>query len=150
MTHNRVERTALRTNHAFIVVLDLIAFALADPIGKWIVLFVAVVLALGTAFPPASLFKQAYLRILKPAGWLKPDVVEDDPNAHLFAQGMGAVFLFLSFLAFVLGGAVAGWVLAWIVIALAAVNLVFGFCAGCFVYFQLGRAGLLHLRAARR
>jgi hypothetical protein len=25
------------------------------------------------------------------------------------------------------------------VIALAAINLIFGFCAGCFVYFQLHR-----------
>ena len=29
--------------------------------------------------------------------------------------------------------------LAFVVIALAAVNLFFGFCAGCFVYFQLQR-----------
>ena len=34
---------------------------------------------------------------------------------------------------------VAGWALAIVVIVLAAINLIFGFCAGCFVYFQLAR-----------
>ena len=35
------------------------------------------------------------------------------------------------------GAAVRGLTL--VVVALAAVNLAFGFCAGCFVYFQLQR-----------
>ncbi|MER3438442.1 MAG: DUF4395 domain-containing protein, partial [Chloroflexota bacterium] len=35
-----------------------------------------------------------------------------------------------------------GWVLAWIVAALALINLLFGFCAGCFLFFQLHRLGL--------
>jgi hypothetical protein len=43
----------------------------------------------------------------------------------------------------VLNAATVGWTLAWIVIVLAAVNLFFGFCAGCFVYYQLDRWGLL-------
>ena len=32
--------------------------------------------------------------------------------------------------------------LPFVVIALAAVNLIFGFCAGCFVYFQLQQLGV--------
>ncbi|HMQ34233.1 MAG TPA: DUF4395 family protein [Chloroflexaceae bacterium] len=32
-----------------------------------------------------------------------------------------------------------GWALALMVVALAAINLIFGFCAGCFVYTQLAR-----------
>ena len=35
-----------------------------------------------------------------------------------------------------------GWVLAWLVVALALVNILLGFCMGCFIYFQLGRAGI--------
>ncbi len=38
----------------------------------------------------------------------------------------------------------APWIaLAWIVVALALVNLLFGFCAGCFMFLQLRRAGVL-------
>ena len=52
---------------------------------------------------------------------------------------MGAVVLLLAVLALFSGAVAIGWGLAFVVIALAAVNLIFGFCAGCFVYFQLAR-----------
>jgi DMSO reductase anchor subunit len=41
------------------------------------------------------------------------------------------------------GYTVLGWVLAWLVVVLAAVNLFFGFCAGCFAFYQLSRLGLI-------
>jgi hypothetical protein len=56
---------------------------------------------------------------------------------------VGAAFLGLSVLALVVGANVAGWLLAWIVVVLAAINLAIGFCAGCFLYVQLERLGLL-------
>jgi hypothetical protein len=56
---------------------------------------------------------------------------------------VGAGFLIAASLAFALGASGAGWLLAGIVAVLAAVNLLFGFCAGCFVYFQLARVGLI-------
>jgi len=55
---------------------------------------------------------------------------------------VGAAFLGAAAVALFVGAAVAGWVLAWIVVALAAVNLSIGFCAGCFVYVQLERLGV--------
>jgi hypothetical protein len=45
-------------------------------------------------------------------------------------------------LAFALGAPVLGWALTGVVVALAAVNLFLGFCAGCFMYYQLGRIGV--------
>ena len=39
------------------------------------------------------------------------------------------------------GAAVAGWVLAWVVVVLAGANLFLGFCLGCFLYYQLARRG---------
>jgi hypothetical protein len=32
--------------------------------------------------------------------------------------------------------------MAWVVVVLAALNLFLGFCAGCFVYYQLNRLGV--------
>jgi hypothetical protein len=32
-----------------------------------------------------------------------------------------------------------GWALGWLVVALALANLLFGFCAGCFIFYQLRR-----------
>lgn len=142
-----VDRSALRTNQAFIIVLNVAAFALGvDRGGQWLVLFVGAVMAIDTAIPDAGVFKQFYVRLLKPRGLLKPDVRAEDPAPHRFAQGLGAAFLVASF-AFLVGGVeVVGWGLSWLVIALAIVNLSVDFCAGCFVYLQLGRLGLLPRR----
>jgi len=137
----KVDTTALKFNQASIIFFTLLGFLLNQPL---LVLFVGLVLAVGTVFPGAALFKQVYLSLLRPRGILKPNVITDDPAPHRFAQGVGALFLLASSAAlFLLPGSAAGWLLAWIVIVLAAVNLFFNFCAGCFVYYQLDRLGLI-------
>ncbi|MEI7769682.1 MAG: DUF4395 domain-containing protein [Chloroflexales bacterium] len=132
----RVDRTALRVNQGFIVGLLALGFVLGQP---WLAALVAAVMIVGTAAPGAALFQQIYHRLLKPAGLLKPDVQAEDPAPHRFAQGLGGTVLALGVLALFAGQAALGWGLVIVVIALAAINLAFGFCAGCFVYFQLQR-----------
>jgi len=138
----RVDRNALRFNQAAIVVFTVAAFVLGEEIGRWVVLGVAAVMLAGTATPPLGLFVQVYRRVVVRFGLLRPKVVVEDPAPHRFAQGMGGSFLLLAFVALVAGATVVGWVLAWLVVALALVNLLLGFCMGCFIYFQLGRAGI--------
>jgi hypothetical protein len=135
----KVDHTALRFNQASIIVLLTLAF-LVDQ--RWLVAFVAAVMLVGTWWPGAGLFKQIYARLLKPAGLLKPSLIPDVPQPHLFAQGVGGIFLLASTLALFLGASVTGWVLAGIVVVLAAVNLFLGFCVGCFMYYQLARRGI--------
>ncbi|MBM3139379.1 MAG: DUF4395 domain-containing protein [Chloroflexi bacterium] len=139
----RVDRNTLRTNQAFIVAFTVLAFVLGDAVGRWLVLFTALVMALGTAHPAFALFKQVHQRILRPAGVLRPDVHAEDPMPHQFAQALGSIFLFASFFSLLAGAIAVGWVFNWIVTALAVVNLTVQFCAGCFVYYQLDRFGLL-------
>src|SRR5580765_3838189 len=139
-----LDRTALRVNQALIILFVVLGYLLNQPL---LVGFVAVVMLVGTILPSAALFQQFYRQVLRPAGLLRPDVHQEDAAPHRFAQGVGAAFLIAASLAFGLGAAVMGWVLAAIVVVLAAVNLFFGFCAGCFMYFQLARMGLIH-RAA--
>ena len=137
----KIDVTALKFNQASIITLTLLGFLLDQP---YLVLLVGLVLAIGTVFPQAAIFKLVYLKLLKPNNLLKANVIDDDPAPHQFAQGVGALFLLASssaLLAFDL--VLLGWLLAWIVIILAAVNLFFNFCAGCFVYYQLDRAGLI-------
>ena len=135
----KVDQTALKFNQGSIITVLLLAFLMASPC---VVAEVAAVMLVGTLAPNAGLFKQIYATVVKPRGWLKPNVIADDPQPHLFAQGVGALFLIASSAALFAGAAMVGWVLAAIVIVLAAVNLFLGFCAGCFVYFQLARAGV--------
>lgn len=135
------DRTALKVNQAAIIALLLVAFVLNLP---WLVAFVAAVMALGTASPRLALFQRLYRDLLRPAGLLRPDLHAEDAAPHRFAQGLGAGVLVAASLALFGGLAALGWALTLLVVALAAINLVFGFCAGCFVYLQLAR-----LRAAR-
>ncbi|WP_026370086.1 DUF4395 domain-containing protein [Kallotenue papyrolyticum] len=137
-----VDRAALKVNQAGIVLVSVVAFVLGDVAGRWLVLVLALILALGTAVPRAALFKQFYAHVLKPLGVVRPALVDDDPRAHLFAQGVGATVLALASLALFAGWSTLGWALVWLVVALAAINLLFNFCAGCFLYYQLARHGL--------
>ncbi len=135
----RVDHTALRFNQAMIIALLLAAFLLNQ---AWLVAFVAAVMLAGTLWPSAGLFKLAYTRLLRPAGLLHPHILEDDPAPHLFAQGLGGLVLLGALVAFALGAAFVGWLLAGIVVVLAAVNLFLNFCLGCFLYYQLARRGI--------
>jgi len=136
----KVDTTTIKFNQGSIIILTSLAFLFDLP---WLVLFVALVLAVGTIWPGAALFQGIYRRVLKPLGLLKPHVVDDEPAPHRFAQGLGATCLGLSSLALLAFGLAAlGWALAGLVVVLAAMNLFFNFCAGCFIYLQLNRLGL--------
>lgn len=130
------DRTALRVNQAFISGLLVAGFLLDQ---AWLLWLVCAIMAAGTVHPAAALFQRAYRDLLRPAGLLKPDLHAEDPAPHRFAQGMGAAVLLVAGLALAGGLPVVGWGLGLVVVVLAMTNLVFGFCAGCFVYFQLQR-----------
>jgi len=134
-TIQKVDHSALRTNQAFIIGLSLAAFVADAP---WLAALVALVMAAGTALSVPG-FGFIYKRVLKPNGWVKPDVIEDNPEPHRFAQGFGAVVLAAGVAALWIGAAVPGWGLVWLVVALAALNLFAGFCVGCAVYYWLNR-----------
>ncbi|WP_448543695.1 DUF4395 domain-containing protein [Roseiflexus sp.] len=135
------DRTALRVNQAAMIVLLLVAFVANLP---WLAAITAIIMALGTLSPSLALFQRLYRDVLRPAGLLRPDIHQEDAAPHRFAQGMGATVLILASLALFLGAPTVGWALTLLVVALAAINLVFGFCVGCFIFFQIQR--LAHSR----
>jgi hypothetical protein len=139
-----VDHSALKVNQAGIVATVLVAFAGSYFYRPLLVLIplLAVVLLLGTVAPRLALFKQIYFKVLKPRGIVKPQPVQDRPEPHNFAQGMGGVVLAISS-ALLLPLPFAGLALALLVAVLAFVNLAFGFCVGCQIYYQLGKAGLI-------
>jgi len=139
LDERRVDHTALKVNQAFIIGLLIVAFLLSS---RLLVTLVAAVMLLGTVAPQLALFKQIYRRLLLPAGLLEARVVPDNPEPHRFAQGFGGVVLALALLALAGNPVVLGWALVWLVVALAALNLFVGFCAGCFLYYQLSRLGV--------
>ncbi len=139
MSERKVDQSALRVNQAFIISLLVLAFVID---ARWLVAFVAGVMLVGTAVPALSLFKRIYRHALRPLGLVKPRVLVDNPEPHRFAQGFGGVVLLGAVAALYGGATVLGWALVGLVIVLAALNLFLGFCAGCFVYYQLNRLGV--------
>ncbi|MEO6797513.1 MAG: DUF4395 family protein, partial [Candidatus Dormibacter sp.] len=87
----------------------------------------ALVMLLGVAQPRLGLFRQFYLSVLKPARVLTPSPSRESPKPHAFAQLLGGIMLVLASLVFAVGLTLGGWLLAWIVIILAFVNLAFNF-----------------------
>ncbi len=146
MDKRKVDHSALRTNQAFIIALLIAAFVVD---AKWLVTFVGAVMLIGTIFPTVALFKAVYVYVLKPARLARPDVRVDNPEPHLFAQGVGGAVLTLATVAFVAGAAVIGWILAWVVVALAALNLFAGICVGCMMYYWFNRLGVPGFKYAR-
>jgi len=139
-----VDHSALKVNQTGIVATVLVAFAgsaLYQPLLVLIPLL-AIVLVLGTFAPRLALFKQLYFKVLKPRDIVKPRPVQDRPEPHNFAQGLGGVFLAVASI-FLIPLPVIGLALSLLVAVLAFVNLAFGYCLGCQIFFQLERRGVL-------
>ena len=139
-----VDHSALQVNQTGIVLTVLVAFVASFVFwpAVWLIPALAVVLLAGTVDNRLALFKQIYFQVLKPRGIVKPRPVEDRPEPHNFAQGLGGVFLAVASV-FLIPLPVVGLALALLVAVLAFVNLAFGYCLGCQIFFQLERRGLL-------
>lgn len=136
----KVDHSALRTNQAIIISLLLVAFIFDI---SALVAVVAAVLLAGAFYAPLRLFLYVYKLGLKPAGIVKPDVIDDNPEPHRFSMLLGGIVSGAAFIFLAFSSALAvGWGLALLVVALASLNLFLGFCAGCFVYYQLNKLGV--------
>ena len=139
-----VDHSALKVNQTGIIVTVLVAFIGSFFWSLFLVLIplLGIVLLLGTFVPRLAVFKQLYFKVLKPRGIVKPRPVQDRPEPHNFAQGLGGVFLGIASL--LLGYVpIVGLALALLVAVLAFVNLAFGYCLGCQIFYQLERRGVL-------
>ena len=139
-----VDHSALKVNQAGIIVTVLVSFIGSAFSQAFLVLIplLAIVLLLGTFVPQLALFKQLYFQVLKARGIVKPRPVQDRPQPHNFAQGLGGVFLAIATV-FLIPLPVVGLALALLVAVLAFVNFAFGYCLGCQIFFQLERRGLI-------
>ncbi len=88
------------------------------PLLPVLIPLLSVVLLLGTFAPQLALFKQIYFNVLKPRGIVKPRLVQDRPEPHNFAQGMGGVVLAIASL-FLVPLPVVGLALSLLVAVLA-------------------------------
>ena len=141
MATKTVDTSALQFNQISIIVLVLAGYIVDFPI---LPALVAVILLAGVIDQRLSLFRWIYRIAILPARLLAPRFVEDDGAAHRFAQLLGGVTLTAASVALFTGATFVGWLLAWVVVVLAGVNLVFGFCTGCFLYYQIRKFRSAH------
>jgi hypothetical protein len=133
-----VDHGALKSNQMIIIALSLTAFITDLPV---MALGVGLVMAGGTLFGKPG-FLPVHAWLLRPLGLVKPEPLPDSPDPHRFAQGLGSMVMVSGAVAILSGAQLAGWILVWLVIFLAAMNVFAGFCAGCFLYYQIGRLGI--------
>jgi hypothetical protein len=138
LTLQKVDHSALKANQLTIIALNILAFVFNLPV---LAAFVAIVMGIGAALKQPG-FILLYRYFYKPLGLLKPDVLDDNPEPHRFAQFLGFIFMTAGSAALLTGASLLGWGLVWLVVALAALNAFGGFCVGCAVYYWLARLNI--------
>lgn len=139
MADRQVDQSGLKVGQAATIVLLLVGFVL----NFWpLVAFVGVAQLLAALDSPYAPYRLLYLNVLKPRGLVKPNPQPDNPEPHRFAMGVGALFNLAATVALLAGAGGVGWVLVWIVIALANLNFWANICVGCLMYYQLNRLGV--------
>jgi Domain of unknown function (DUF4395) len=124
-----IDSRAPRANQAVIGGLALVAFLTG---AEWLIALLAAQLAVGlTLGRRFCLPCVAYFELVQPRFGEGPI---EDSRPPRFANMVGVLFLGAATLAFVLGAATVGWVLALIVAALALLAASTGVCAGCEAY----------------
>jgi hypothetical protein len=134
----QVDHSAIRTNQVLTIGLLGLAFVLDLPALAALTGAVMLVSALA---PAMGLFTWIYRRLLRPAGLVRPHIIPDNPEPHRFAQLVGATCVWLA-VVLVAAGLELGWALVGLVIVLAGLNLLAGWCAGCTLYYWLHRLGV--------
>ena len=135
----KVDQSQTRVNQVSMILVLLVAFVLDL---WWLVAVIAVINTIGVLHPPLLVWRWLYRGLLRPSGLVKPDVIPDHPEPHRFAMAVGGVLAAIATVLLVMGWSTAGWVVTWILILLAGLNLFLGFCLGCFTYYQLNRLGV--------
>ncbi|MGH7752063.1 MAG: DUF4395 family protein [Gemmatimonadales bacterium] len=136
----QVDHNAIKFGQVTIMAVVAVAWLLGFP---WLVLVLALALLLSVAWPARGPLRLLYRHVAIPLHVIRSHLVVDEPAPHRFSQGVGVVFLAASAAALYLGAFWWGWGLAALVAVLAAVNVFWNFCVGCFLYYQLRRAGLI-------
>lgn len=139
----KIDQHGLKFGNGATIGLLLIAFVLNIPLLVAFVALAQLAAALNLPFAP---YKLAY-QFAVSQGWLKTNIVIDNPEPHRFAMLVGSIFNGTAAL-LLLTGSGAGWIPVWIVIALANLNFWLDVCVGCMVYYQLNKLGVPYFTAS--
>jgi hypothetical protein len=127
----RIDPRGQRFGAGVSAVILAVAFALDLP---WLAVLVGIDLALSSAFGTRWFLPGRPWPPVRRLLHLGPVELEHEYPPR-FAQALGATFLGLTAVAFLLGGSTLGWLLTGAVAALQTLLAVTGICVGCRLYF---------------
>ena len=141
-----VDHSALKVNQTGIIATVLVAFigsAFYRP-ALFLIPLLAIVLLLGTFAPQPGAFQAALFQGPEAARHRQAAAGAGPARAAQLRPGARRSFPGSRLPPFSASAAVViGLALALLVAVLAFVNLAFGYCLGCQIYFQLGKRGLI-------
>lgn len=138
-TLRKVDQSGIKVGQAATIILLLLGFVL----DSWIlIVFVAAAQLLGALDAPFAPYRLLYQRVLKPGGFVKPNVIPDNPEPHRFAMLLGGLMNGAATVLLLAAVPTPAWVLVWVVIVLANLNFWLNFCLGCWLYYQLHKLGI--------
>jgi hypothetical protein len=137
-TLSKIDHSTLKIHQVILILLNILAFVFNAP---WLAVVITIFLLVGVLRKDPG-FGFIYKYALKPWKLIKPEILDDNPEPHRFAQLLGGLFMAGGSLALYMNAGFLGWGLVWIVVALAALNVFGGFCVGCAVYYWLARLNL--------
>src|SRR5262249_257937 len=85
----KIDHNGFKTGQALTIILLLLGFILNSPV---LVAIVAAAQFLAAIDSPYAPYRLIYQQIVKPSGLVKPHVINDNPEPHRFAMGIGSVF----------------------------------------------------------
>ncbi|HEV8338838.1 MAG TPA: DUF4395 family protein [bacterium] len=141
----RVDHNAIKFGQVTIMAVLAAAWLLGLP---WLVPVLAAALLANVAWPAGGPLRLLYRHVALPLRVIRPHLVVDEAAPHRFSQGVGVIVLAASSAALYAGAFWWGWGLAALVAVLAAINVFWNFCAGCFLYYQLRRMGVIRREQA--
>jgi hypothetical protein len=134
-----VDQNQIKFNMAMTASLLIVGYLL----NNWIPVAIAIVCqfsgAMGLTFAP---YRIIYTRIVIPSGIMKANKIPDNHAPHRFAAVVGGLFDLIGVILILAGMNIAGWIFVGIVFLLSILNLLLGFCAGCFMYYIFNKLGI--------
>ncbi len=138
-TGQKLDQNGLKTGQAATILLLILAFVLES----WgLVAFVGLAQLLGALDVSFAPYRLLYQYVIRPSGWVKPNIQPDQPEPHRFAMLVGTLFNAAATIALLADAPTAAWILVGIVVALANLNFWLNFCMGCWMYYQFQSLGI--------
>lgn len=134
-----VDQNQIKFNMAVVSALIVLGFLIDHWLPVILAVFFQLTTAAGFSWAPLRLF---YTKVVLPNKWMVESIVPDNRGPHRFGVFLGGFLNIVGLLILFLGFYTLGWVTIGLVLILSLMNLVLGFCGGCFLYYQLNKLGV--------